>query len=310
MQTQLSTLFMERTPVLFKKAQELAADIPSVFTTPIVFTTICNTTPPCQHCFWRSQSYINPQFWRNTEKTEARERASAAARYGVQRILVPSGCIGTTLPQAYYDHVSLIKEAASAVNPDIEIFGICGPVSKESQKTLKSIGMDGFSASLEIPNEDLFNKVRPGDSYAARIQTVKDAAESGLKLMSGFMFGLGESKEDIIDGMRFLNQFELDSVSFAPYEQYPYIGLERRSGANFYRWSRLLAIARLYFGKINIYTRPEYANWGFRGGANAVVPIIINAAAESPMLSMRDKGSKLTDELERLRAATYAVKLN
>lgn len=308
MQTQLSTLFMERAPVLFKKAQELAADIPSVFTTPIVFTTICATTPPCHHCFWRSQSYINPHFWRKTEKSETMERASGAARYGVQRILVPSGCIGSTLPPAYYEHVRLIKETATAINPDIEVFGICGPVSKESLKTLKSIGMDGFSASLEIPNEDLFKKVRPGDSYAARIQTLRDAAESGMKLMSGFMFGLGESTEDIINGMRFLKQYDLDSVSFAPYEQYPYIGLERRSSANFYSWARLLAIARLYFGKINIYTRPEYANWGFRGGANALVPIIINAAAENPMLSMRDKGSRLTDELERLRAATYAVK--
>jgi biotin synthase len=306
MQTQLSTLFMERTPVLFKKAQELSADIPSVFTTPILFTTICATEPPCNHCFWRSQSYINPRFWRKTEKSETIEMVTGATKLGVQRLLVPSGCIGSTLPQAYYDHVSLIKETAVAINPDIEIFGICGPISKESLKTLKSIGMDGFSASLEIPNEALFKKVRPGDSYTARVQTLKDAAELGLKLMTGFMYGLGESKEDIINGIRHLKQYELDSFSLSPYEQYPYIGLERRSSANLYNWARLTAITRLYFGKINIYTRPDYANWGFRGGANAVVPVIPNN--DPAMLTMRDKGSRLTDELERMRQATYELK--
>jgi biotin synthase len=309
MQTQLSVLFNEKGQLLFKKAQEVTAGLPSVFTTPIVYTTICATKPPCHHCFWRSQSFINPDFWRKTEKVEAANRALKAAQYGVQRILVPSGCIGSDLPKAYYEHVSLVKEMASGVNPDIEIFGICGPLSKESLKTLKSLGMDGYSCSLEIPNPDLFKKIRPGDDFDARVQTVKDTAEVGLKVWSGFMFGLGESKQDLMNGIRLLKQFDIDSLSLSPYEQYPYIELQRRSTANMYDWAKLLAIGRLHFGDVNIYTRAEHANWGYRGGANAIVPIIIKET-ETPnaLLTVKDCGVKQTDELERLRKATYAVK--
>jgi biotin synthase len=309
MSKRLSVLLNEKAAALFKEAQEQSAGIPSLFTSPIVFSTICGTKPPCHHCFWRSQSYINPDFWRKTEKSEAADRAAKIANYGIKRIIVPSGCLGSRLPRAYYEHVSLVKEIAARINPDIEIFSLAGHIDKQSLKDLKATGADGYFCSIEMPNENIFKRVRPGDDYAARVQTIKETAEVGLKVWSGFLVGLGESKEDIVNGINLLKQFELDSLSITPYEQYPYIELERRVGANLYSWAKLLAIARLYFGKVNIYSRPEHVNWGYRGGANAIVPIIMKTGeAAGSLLKTRDSGMKQTDELENIRTATYAVR--
>ncbi len=299
MNRQLSALFQENAPALFKKAQELAKQVPTLFTTPITYTTFCQTNPPCHHCFWRSQSHTNPYFAHKTTSDEAINIARKAAESGIKRILIPSGCIGHELPQAYYEHVAGIKDTACKINPDIEFFAICGHLSKQSLLNLKSAGLTGYFCSMEIPNERLFRKVRPGDDFRARMQTIEDTHAIGLKVWSGFLYGLGETKIDIIHAMNYLEQFNLDSISIMPFQQYPFVELEKRKSANLYDWAKVTAIARLWFGKINVYTKPDYANWGFIGGANATVPIM-----------MKDAAAKQTDELAHMREATYNVKLN
>jgi len=292
----LAELFKENTGDLFSEAQKVARELPILLATPVAFTTVCQIVPPCRHCWWYATAQTNEGFIHTSTMEEARKKARKAALCGINRILVPSGWLGSDLPRAFYDHIYAIKETISQINPRIEVFATCGHINKKSLLNLKAAGLDGYWCGLEIPNAELFKKIRPGDDLIARVRTLKDAADIGLKLWSGFLFGVGESQQDIIEGILTLEGFELDSFSLTPFKQYPYIELENYPPANLFQWAKTEAIMRLILGKINLFTSPEFANWGFRAGVNALLPVIVDGK------TVRESET----ELNRLRISTYA----
>jgi biotin synthase len=297
MKNQLMELFQENTGHLFSEAQKTARELPVLLATPVAFTTACNIVPPCGHCWWRATARTNGAFIHTSTRDEAIEKSKKAAFSGIKRILIPSGWLGLDLPGAFYDHVRLVKDAVGQINPGIEVFATCGHISKKSLLNLKAAGLDGYWCGLEVPNAELFQRVRPGDSLTARVQTIEDTAAVGLKIWSGFLFGVGESEPDIIRGIQTLEPFGLDSFSLTPFKQFPYIELEKYPPANLFDWARTAAVIRLYFGKINVFASPEFANWGFRAGANAFLPVTVN----------NKKVPGFIDELTRLRISTYTL---
>lgn len=269
----LSSLFKENSDVLFDWAKATARPLNNVFSSPIPLTTECKMTPPCRHCWWRAMSNYNSDFKRRRQPGEVKQRAAELASTGINRILLPSGWLGFELPEWFYDYVQLVKTEIYSLNTDVEIFAACGPLSGNSLNRLKDAGLDGCWCGIEVPNEELFRKVRPGDSFRARLETVNHITATGLKLWSGFLFGVGETEADIKWGLELMKSLPLDSFSLTPYKQYPFVEMEQLPSANLFDWARTAAIARIYLGTVNSFISPDFITWGLRAGVNSFLPV-------------------------------------
>ena len=269
----LSELFNANSSDLFRQAATLAGSMKTLLCSPIPITTECKITPPCRHCWWRSMSFFNGDFWRRQTIDEVSRRAGDLSAAGIQRILLPSGWLGYELPEWFYAYVQQVKKELAAAKAEIEIFATCGPISWNSLSQLKEAGLDGYWCGIEVPNAELFCQVRPGDNLKARFKTLEDAGAAGLKIWSSFLFGVGESEKDLVWGLKKMKALSLDSFSLTPFEQYPYVEMEQRPAANLYDWARAAAIARIYIQDVNCFTSPPFASWGLRAGINSFLPV-------------------------------------
>lgn len=269
----LSNLFKENSEVLFDRAMTATRSLDNVLCSPVPLTTECKMNPPCRHCWWRAMSNYNSDFQRLREPGEVIRRVAELANTGIHRILLPSGWLGYELPEWFYNYVHRVKEEIYKLDTNIEFFATCGPLAQNSLNSLKEAGLDGYWCGIEVPNEKLFHKVRPGDNFKARLETLNYVTAAGLKLWSGFLFGVGETEADIMWGLELMKSLPLDSFSLTPYKQYPFVEMEQLPSANLYAWARTAAIARIYLGTVNSFTSPDFITWGLRAGINSFLPV-------------------------------------
>ncbi len=82
-----------------------------------------------------------------------------------------------------------------------------------------------FSADPDILNHNvetvprLYPTVRPKANFNNSLRLLKDAKEYGLKTKTGFMVGLGETKEEVIDIMKQLRKNEVSILTIGQYLQ-------------------------------------------------------------------------------------------
>ena len=119
-------------------------------------------------------------------------------------------------------------------------------------------------------NKYIGNSGRGGDSLADRKEMLYAAREIGIKIWSGFIFGLGETQQDIINGLDFLMELDVDTVSILPFIPYPYTEMRGENPANPLQWARVVAITRIYLDAVNIFGTTErlYGNFERITGIN------------------------------------------
>jgi len=261
-------LLREDPYVLFKEAREMAKNKPTKFASGALIDTYCSSNPPCRHCRWRFLEKFNPGFRRVMPKPEIISRALHAEREGIDWLFMPSGCKGSHLPDYFYDDVRDIKR-----NSGIELYGLFGTTDRKSLSLLKEAGMDGFRCGIESPNESILKEVRPSDDLHARVRTIRDAKDMGLKVWSGFIVGLGESREDIARGMKLLKELAVDSVSLGWFEPSPFTEMEQNDPPNPFWAAKVMAAMRIYLGDIDMlgHWRNNNPEWGFRAGCNGAL---------------------------------------
>jgi biotin synthase len=169
---------------------------------------------------------------------------------GIDRTFVASGWMGYDVPAEFLTHVSAIRE-----NTALEIYGLFGALNKKSLKNLREAGLDGYLCSLESPNEAVYRSFRPGgDSLQDRLRALDWAESLGLKRWSGFLIGLGESEEDIEEGLRLLKSLMPESLSILPFTPFPYTPMQAAAPANPMLWARTAAAATLLIPEANVFT--------------------------------------------------------
>ena len=174
--------------------------------------------------------------------------------------------MGYSLPNYFYDYVKEVKEYTN-----LELIAFSGAVNKETLYMLKSAGIDGYWCGLETLNKGVFKQVRPGDNLDARIETLRNAKELGLKAWSSFIVGVGETENDIMRQIELLNELEVDNVGIQPFMPMPYTGMEKCDAPNPYWFAKVIAVTRISLDNPDIATFSSFphVNWGIRAGANA-----------------------------------------
>ena len=119
-----------------------------------------------------------------------------------------------------------VAKAAYEVKKNLDNLNLIacnGTASKEQLKHLKDNGIDSYNHNLESSKE-YYPKICTTHSWDERYQTAINVKEIGLKLCSGGIFGMGESKEDresLIDSIISLNPESIPINFFIPNPSLP-----------------------------------------------------------------------------------------
>lgn len=126
------------------------------------------------------------------------------------------------------DRVEFVCRAAKAVkkeNLGLKIIGCNGTATKEQLLELKKAGVDNYNHNLETSRE-FYPKIVTTHTWDERYQTCLNVNEVGLKLVSGGIFGLGETQEDrisMLESLASLNPMNVPINFFHPNKALPIV---------------------------------------------------------------------------------------
>ena len=98
-------------------------------------------------------------------------------------------------------------KAVQEVAPELRLIGCNGTASLEQLLVLKSAGIKAYNHNLET-SEAFYPHICTTHPWSERYETCQNVNRAGLVLISGGIFGLGESQEDrvsMLDSLKTLN---------------------------------------------------------------------------------------------------------
>lgn len=102
------------------------------------------------------------------------------------------------------------KEVTKEV-PDLRLIACNGTATLEQLLTLKEAGIKAYNHNLETSKE-FYPQICSTHSWDERYETCQNVNKAGLVLITGGIFGLGETREDRISMLESLNSLKPTSV--------------------------------------------------------------------------------------------------
>lgn len=261
----LKILMKENDETIFKEAAKIARGKEIVFSSGIPISTYCRIQPLCRHCEWQSNLFFQDNIEKHISKRLFSKKVLKISKIGIKRIVLSSGWQGEKLPSYFYEYIHGLT-----LKIQNEIWCAFGAIDKESMKKLLEIGVKGYSCGIETTNKGIFEKVRPGDNYEKRIETLEIAKELGMKTETAMVIGIGEKIDDIIEGIILMKKLDVDYAALWPFCPCPFTKMEKEEIPNSFFVCKILSLMVIYLRGKNIVgdTRPKNLKWSIRSGAN------------------------------------------
>jgi lipoic acid synthetase len=118
----------------------------------------------------------------------------------------------------FYEAVKEIKKLNNSCRVEVLIPDFKG--DKKALRTVIDAKPDVINHNIEVV-EKLFPEIRPQGNYKTSLELLKNIKKinKNMKTKSGFMLGLGESKEQIIKTMQDLRKVSVDFLTIGQYLQ-------------------------------------------------------------------------------------------
>jgi biotin synthase len=123
--------------------------------------------------------------------------------------------------------VEFVCEVAHAVNKEnlgLRLIACNGTATKEQLLELKKNGIKAYNHNLET-SQNFYPKICTTHPWEERFKTCQNVNEAGLVLISGGIFGLGETQQDRISMLESLQQLNPTSVPINFYHHNPALNL-------------------------------------------------------------------------------------
>lgn len=170
----------------------------------------------CSFCTQSAKHHANIQRYRYKEITKIVEEAkSAKANGAIGFCLVTSG---KGLDDKKLAFVCKAAEAVSKEVKELNIIACNGLATLDQLKTLKDSGVKLYNHNLES-SKSFYKTLCSTHTWEERYTTCLNAKKAGLKLVSGGIFGLGESVEDrisFVQSIKSLDPFTMPLNFFHP----------------------------------------------------------------------------------------------
>ncbi len=173
------------------------------------------------------------------------------------------------------------------------LVNVGGDLTEKSINQLYDLNCDTICCNLETINEDVYNEAKPGETLQQRIDVCQMISDTGIELSSGLLLGLGESAEDRIEHLRFLNNFdtlgEIPIMGFNPYEDTP---MANHPPFPLKEQLKFIAVTRIMYPHIRITVPtptvgPRNVKYTLNAGANNLATVI----ADNYPLEVKGVGS-------------------
>ncbi|WP_345989052.1 biotin synthase [Sulfurimonas sp. HSL1-2] len=142
-----------------------------------------------------------------------------------------SGALGFCLVTAHkglddrtLDFVCEVAEAVNAEVPGLRLIACNGTASVSQLETLKRSGIKAYNHNLETSRE-FYPQICTTHPWDERFETCENVNAVGLKLISGGIFGLGETQEDRLSMLTSLQKLNPVSVPINFYHHNPALPL-------------------------------------------------------------------------------------
>lgn len=98
--------------------------------------------------------------------------------------------------------------------PDLQLIVCIGNLSRDQYRALREAGVERYLLKIEASRPELYEAVKPNDSWQERYRCLMDLIEIGFMVGSGVIVGLpGQTEDDLVADLRFLTDLDLEMVS-------------------------------------------------------------------------------------------------
>ncbi len=95
--------------------------------------------------------------------------------------------------------------------PQLELCACLGLLKDGQARTLNEAGVDAYNHNLNT-SERHYGEICSTHGFSDRLDTVRKVREEGISSCSGALFGMGETREDVIDVAFRLRELAVDSI--------------------------------------------------------------------------------------------------
>ena len=148
------------------------------------------------------------------------KNARAAGALGFCLVTADKGLNDKTL-----EFVCNVAKAVSAEVPELRLIACNGTASLEQLLTLKEAGIKAYNHNLET-SEAFYPKICTTHPWSERYETCQNVNKSGLVLITGGIFGLGETQADRVSMLESLASLNPTSVPINFYHHNEALELE------------------------------------------------------------------------------------
>ena len=175
----------------------------------IEFSNICRNH--CAYCGIRADNRSVERYRMSPEAIF--ETAAHAKRWGCTTVVLQSGVdAGFGLDRLAELIRRIQDELGLAVTLSI------GTQPRATLEKLRAAGADRYLLRFETCEPELFAQIHPDETFAQRVQCLRDLRDVGFQVGSGFMIALpGWTPESIAREIRFATALQLDMIGCGPF---------------------------------------------------------------------------------------------
>lgn len=205
---------------------------------------------------------------------EVLQAAAQAKQAGAERF-----CMGAAWRSPPASAMPALIEMIQGVNQlGLETCMTLGMLKDEQAQQLSKAGLDYYNHNIDT-SEEHYDQIVTTRNFNDRLETLNQARQAGLKLCTGGILGMGESRADRVSMLQTLAQMSPHPESVPINRLVPIKGtpLENAKRINDEEWIRTLAVARILMPKttLRLAAGRHELDWAaqalcFIAGANSV----------------------------------------
>jgi len=180
----------------------------------IFLCSICNINSgtckeDCKFCSQSVRYKADIQRYKHKPMEEIKKEALMAQENGALGFCLVTADKG--LNDKTLEFVCNVAKEVQQVAPKLRLIGCNGTATVEQLKELKKAGIKAYNHNLET-SEAFYPQICTTHPWSERYETCQNVNEAGLVLISGGIFGLGESQEDRESMLHSLKELNPTSV--------------------------------------------------------------------------------------------------
>jgi biotin synthase len=201
-------------------------------------------TEDCKYCSQSSRHDTGLVYESLMPLDQVLEAAKAAKATGASRF-----CMGAAWRSPKERDIEAVEAMVKGVKSlGMEACMTLGMLSEEQASRLKEAGLDYYNHNLDT-SERHYSEIVSTHTYQDRLDTLDRVRKSGIKLCSGGILGLGETREDRAAMLQLLSRNPPDSVPLNRLVPIPGTKMEDADPVDEIEFVRTIAIARILMPK-------------------------------------------------------------